>query len=500
MAARTGQDYIEAIGSKAITVELHGRQTTGGITEIPEFRNLIRSYAALYDMQHEPGLRDVMTFESPTTGDRVGTSFLMPGDADDLARRRQMMKTWAEWSNGMLGRTGDYLNVAVTAMAGAADWFAQDDPRFGDNIRAYHEYVRENDLLLTHTLIMPQANRSKTVSEQSDPFLAARIVDETDDGIVLRGARMLATIGPIADELLVMPSTVIRGGPDDAPYAYAVAVPCDAPGLRFLCRESFDLGRSHFDHPLGSRFEEIDAVVVFDDVRVPYERCFLLRNPELCNGIYNETSAAAHMTHQVVTRTTAKTEYMLGLVSLLTEAIAIEGFQHVQEKVAEVIIAVEIVKALLLASEVEAEANRFGVFTPAWAPLNACRNWYPRFSQRFPEILRQLGSSGLMALPTEADAFGPAREDVERFLQGAAIDGIDRVRLFRLAWDTCLSAFAGRQALYEYFFFGDPVRMAGALVSSYDREPFKKRVRELLHRDEPDRAAAYDPARMTTAS
>ncbi len=84
-------------------------------------------------------------------------------------------------------------------------------------------------------------------------------------------------------------------------------------------------------------------------MHVPYERCFVLGDPELCNGIYTETSAAAHMTHQVVTRTTAKTEYMLGLISLLTESIGIEGFQHVQEKVAEVIIAVEIVKALLRA-------------------------------------------------------------------------------------------------------------------------------------------------------
>jgi 4-hydroxyphenylacetate 3-monooxygenase len=152
-----------------------------------------------------------------------------------------------------------------------------------------------------------------------------------------------------------------------------------------------------------------------------------------------------------------------------------------------VIIAVEIVKALLRTAEADAEQNGFGVCTPAWAPLNACRNWYPRLSQRFPEILRQLGSSGLMALPTEDDAFGAAREDVERFLQGAAIDGVDRVRLFRLAWDTCLSAFAGRQTLYEYFFFGDPVRMAGALVASYDREPYKERVRAFLRRDAPDR-------------
>jgi 4-hydroxyphenylacetate 3-monooxygenase len=482
MAARTGQEYVDAIASKGITVEIDGERTTGRIAELPAFRNVMRSYAALYDLQHEPALRDVLTYESPTSGERVGMSFLEPKTREDILRRREMMQVWARWSNGMLGRTGDYLNSALMAMAGAADWFAQGDPSFSANVRNYYEYVRENDLLLTHTLIMPQANRAKAVSEQKDPFLAARIAEERDDGVVLRGARMLATIGPIADELLVMPSTVIRGTPEDAPYSYALAVPTDTPGLRFLCRESFDLGRSRFDHPFGSRFDEIDAIVVFDDVLVPYERCFVLQNPELCNGIYNETTAAVHMTHQVVARTTAKTEFMLGLVTLLTESIGIEGFQHVQEKVAEVIISLEIVKALLNTAETDAAANRFGVFTPSWPPLNAARNWYPKASQRFPEILRTLGASGLMALPTEADAFGPAREDVERYLQGAAIDGIDRVRLFRLAWDTCLSAFAGRQTLYEYFFFGDPVRMAGALVASYDREPYRQRVQEFLAR------------------
>ncbi len=483
MSARTGQEYVEQLAAKGITVEIHGERTTGDVTKIPQFQNVIRSYAALYEMQHDPELRDVLTYESPTTGERVGASFMQPASAEDIVRRRMAMQVWAEWSSGMLGRTGDYMNSSILAMAGAADWFAQADPRFGENIRSYYEYVRDNDLLMTHTLVMPQANRAKAVSEQADPFLAARIVEENDSGIVLRGARILSTIGPIADELVVFPSTVVRGGADDAPYMYAVAVPTDAPGLRFLCRESFDLGRSHFDHPLGSRFEETDAIVIFDDVRVPFERCFVLRNPELCNGIYTETTAAAHMTHQVVTRTTAKTEFMLGLVSLLTESIGIEGFQHVQEKVAEVIISLEIIRALLRTAEADAAPNRFGLWTPSWPPLNACRNWYPRLSQRFPEILRSLGASGLMAIPTEADAFGPGREDVERFLQGAAIDGIDRVRLFRLAWDTCLSAFAGRQTLYEYFFFGDPVRMAGALVASYDREPYKARVQELLERE-----------------
>ena len=133
---------------------------------------------------------------------------------------------------------------------------------------------------MTHTLVTPQANRSQDAAQQVGGALAARIVArEGDDGIVIRGARMLATIGPFADELLVFPSTVLKAAPRTRPYSFALAIPCDAPGLRFICRESFDDGRSHFDHPLGSRFEEPDAVVIFDDVHVPFERCFLLGAP-----------------------------------------------------------------------------------------------------------------------------------------------------------------------------------------------------------------------------
>jgi 4-hydroxyphenylacetate 3-monooxygenase len=295
---------------------------------------------------------------------------------------------------------------------------------------------------------------------------------------------MLATIGPFSDELMVFPSTVVRQVEEDAPYAFALAIPCDTPGLRFLCREPMDQGRSRFDHPLGSRFEEMDAVVVFDDVEVPYERIFILGEPELCNRIYLDTMAVNFMTHQVVTRTIAKTEFFLGLVSLMVDAVQIGQFQHVQEKVAELIIALETMQALRHAAETQAETSTWGLMTPAWGPLNAARNLYPRLSQRFPEIIRQLGASGLMALPTEADAAGPAAGDVEQYLQSATLGGVDRVRLYRLAWDAAISSFAGRQELYEYFFFGDPVRMAGALVSGYDLEPYTERVRELLLREE----------------
>ena len=482
MAARNGSEFLGRLAAARVHVEIQGETLTGGVAAHPAFRNVVRSFAELYDMQHDPAYRDILTYPSPTTGEPVATAFLTPTTPAHLTKRRDAFKLWADRSFGMLGRTGDYLNSALMALASAHDWFGQAGAQYGENIRRYYEKVREEDLLCTHTLIPPQANRAVSGSQQAGGALMAHIVREDDNGIVIRGARMLATIGPFADELLVFPSTVLRNTPEDKQYSFACAIPNDATGLRYLAREPLDYGRPRHDHPLGSRFEESDAVVIFDDVHVPYERCFVLGDPELCNGFYTHTSAVVHMTHQVVTRTTAKTEYILGLLSLLTQAIGIEQFPHVQADVAEVITTLETLRALLRAAEADAAPNEFGVLTPAWAPLNTARNLYPRLYQRFPEILRKLGASGLMATPTEADVTGPAAADIETYLQSATLGGAERVRLFRLVWDTCISAFAGRQALYEYYFFGDPVRMAGPYVASYDREPCKAAVRAFLER------------------
>ncbi|HEX9247703.1 MAG TPA: 4-hydroxyphenylacetate 3-hydroxylase N-terminal domain-containing protein, partial [bacterium] len=252
MPVRTGAQFLQGLRDRPRDLWLEGERVADP-TAHPAFRNLVRSVAALYDMQHGPAQRDEMTYGSPATGQRVGLSFLVPQTHDDLVRVRTMMKRWADYSGGFMGRTPDYLNRALVGFASAAAYCAENDPRFGENIRRYYEHVREHDLCLTHTLLNPQANRSVGPSQQADPYLAARIVEENSRGIVLRGARMLATL-PTADEIMVFPSTLLKAGPDDAPYAYALALPTETPGLRFLCRESFDYGKSRLDHPLGSRF------------------------------------------------------------------------------------------------------------------------------------------------------------------------------------------------------------------------------------------------------
>lgn len=486
MAARTGEEYLRGLREHPREVWIHGERVIGDITCHPAFKNITRSVAALYDMQHDPALRDEMTYVSPSSGERVGMSFLQPRSREDLVRRRTMMKQWADFSGGMLGRTPDYLNSGLMAMAAASEYFGRGGEQQAENIKRYYEYVRENDLCLTHTLITPQVNRAVGPSKQADPFIAARVARETDEGIVIRGARMLATLGPISDEIQVFPSTVLRGGPDDKPYSFAFAIPCDTPGLKFLCRESFDTNRSHFDHPLGSRFEEMDAVVVFDDVLVPWERVFLYGDVELCNGLFGETNAVIHMAHQVIVKDQAKAEFIFGIAALMADRIGIDQFPHVQEKLSELIIDIEAMRAFLRAAEADAAVDQWGLMTPAWGPLNAARNLFPRLYPRAIEIIQLLGASGLMALPTEADMRSPARAMIDRYLQGRNTDAYERVKLFRLAWDASLSSFGARQVLYERFFFGDPVRMASALYTSYNSAPYKERVQAFLDQVESD--------------
>jgi 4-hydroxyphenylacetate 3-monooxygenase len=471
--ARRGHDVLQRLRERPPALWYRGERVEDA-TVHPAFQGGVATLAGLYDLQWQAP--EVSLYDSPTTGRKVARSFLMPKTHEELHSVSRAMKLWADHTCGMMGRTPDYLNRAITAFAAGAPFLSEADPRFGDNAVRHYEHLRENDLCLTHTLIPPQANRAVPLSQQADPFLAAAVKEETDAGIVIRGCRMLATL-PISDELMVFPSTLLKSPEQDAPYAFGFVIPNDTPGLRFICRESVDYGRSRFDHPFGSRFEEMDAVVVFDDVFVPWEQLFLYRDIARCNQAYTRTGAVVHMSHQVIVKNIAKCEFVLGLAYLMVHTIGVESFQHIQEKLAEIWVNLETMKAMLRAAEADAALDEWGVMRPAWNPLDAARNLFPRLYPRMIEIVQQIGASGLVAMPTEHDLKGPLAEDIRKYYQAARAEAFDRIPLFRLAWDASLSAFASRQVLYERFFFGDPVRMAGALVAGHDSE-----LRELADR------------------
>src|SRR5437764_5113635 len=260
----------------------------GDIAHDPRTAGAAQTLAELYDMQHDAALAERMVFTSPSGGEPVGLSFIEPKTVDDLIRRREMIKLWMDRTCGMFGRSPDFLNVMLTGLAAAAAEFGKSDKRFADHIRNYHGHARERDLCMTHTLLNPQVDRSRPV-ERQEKDLAAKIVKETDSGIVIKGARMVSTLCAYSDELLVMPSTFLATNAEAAPYAFAFSIPVATSGLRFVCRPSVvhQHAASPMDYPLSSRLDEGDGLAVFDDVLVPWERVFIHRDPGCATGCSN---------------------------------------------------------------------------------------------------------------------------------------------------------------------------------------------------------------------
>ena len=161
MSARTGQAYVESLKKNKPTVYLGGRRIAD-VTAEPIFQEPIRAIAEQYDMQLDPAYRDVMTYVSPASGAPVSTSFLIPYSREDLVKKRKHFKLRADHNFGFMGRAPDFMNQFVTGWHLMADRFARGGARYGQNATRYYEYVREHDLFLTHMLVNPQIDRSKT--------------------------------------------------------------------------------------------------------------------------------------------------------------------------------------------------------------------------------------------------------------------------------------------------------------------------------------------------
>jgi 4-hydroxyphenylacetate 3-monooxygenase len=478
MGTRTGEELLEAMRD--------GRQLfidgdrVEDVTTDPHFGAAARSLAQLYDMQHEPALIERMTFLSPTSGERVGLSFIEPRSIDDLIRRRDTVKIWADATCGMFGRSPDYMNIFMTAYASAAKEFGKKDKSFAENIRGYHGYIREERHLYDPYFDQPAG---RPLAARRETRQGSRSEDRQGDRrrIIIRGARMVSTLCAYSDDLLVLPSTYIANSKEAEPYAFGFSVAVNAPGLRFICRPSVvhQNAASPMDYPLSARFDETDAMVVFDDVLVPWERVFIHRDPELCNGLCNRTGIMPQIMHQFSTKNLAKAEFMMGLAFAIAKSTNIDQHLHVQGMLAELIQYTEFCRACLRASEADAAPGPAGVMTPAAMPLWTMRMMFPKMV-RTCEIIQILGAGGLVAVPSYAELDGPAAADVATYFQAANADAATRIKLFRLAFDAVVSSFSGRQQLYERYYFGDPVRLAGTLYGLYDKETYTDRIVTML--------------------
>lgn len=475
MAARTGKEFLQSLKS-AREVWVGGERVTD-VASHPAFAGAAATLAEVFDLQHQAP--EVCLMPDPETGEPINVSHMIPRSKADLERRHRALQLAAEFTVGLMGRTPDYMNVTFAGFAGRADeWAINANDNGAVNLVAYQKNLARKDLALTHTIVQPTIDKSWGDAPVAGNDVALRKVEDTSHGIIVSGARILATLAPFADEIAVYPAVPLVEGADA--YALSFCVPMGTPGLKLLCRDSCSTNRSRFDHPLSSRFDEQDAFVIFDKVEVPRDRIFIDANRIAYNTVMT-TGWYPNIMQQTMIRAQTKLEFAYGLGCAMAEIIN-DKSPATSQMLGEIWTYAEFARAAVQSAETEAFEYGNGVWFPNGSPLAALRAALPAWFPRAGEILTLIGSHNLLATPAETQFDDPGMRDlVNHYLRGAnGVSARDRARIFRLAWDFTGSALAGRNELYERFYLASGARNYALAHTLAPRERGQRLVNQIL--------------------
>ncbi len=479
MAIRTGKQYIDGLRDSR-QVFVNGVRVED-VTTYPAFRRPIEAIARLYDLKHDPSLQRQLTYLSPTTGNLCDICYLLPQRKEDIVKKREAYKIFAKENYGAMGRSPEFMNAFAAGLSASKKWFGRAGKTYETNVQKYYEYVRENDLFLTHALGTPQTDRSKPSHQQKEEFLHLGIKEETSEGVIIRGAKQLSTNAPFTDELLIFPNgRQFTNG--DEKYCVAFAVPVSSPGLKLLCRETLvpNDKRNLFDHPLSSRFEEIDAMVVCEDVFVPWNRVFFYKNLELANTSREATEITSHCQHQSAVRAVVKAGLAVAIAKKITDSVKTDIYPQVGEKIGNIIAMMKATESLLFAAEQTAIKVEDSHWKPNQEYLSSYSILFPKFDTQIADLIRSIGAAGLMLTPTIDDFLGEAGEIFDHYFAGAAMDGISRVQIAKLAWDFIGDSNAQRVQHYERFHSGEPMFLAAGFGKTANVSEWLEMTEQLL--------------------
>lgn len=476
---RRGSDYINALkDGRAVFID---GARVDDVTQHPAFREAIRSVARLYDVAADPANRELMTFPSPATGEPVNRCFMIPRSREDLTARRKALWHWAEQSFGFMGRTPDHVAGFFAAFAGAPSVFAGGPRELYENVVRFHAKMRDEDLYVAYTIVPPQIDRSKPAHQQADPTLYAGVTREVEGGIIIKGAQMLGTGAALADYIHL--SCIVPLRPGDENYAISCAVKVNAPGVKVYSRRSYaQAASSVFDYPLASRFDETDALLVYDDVFVPWEHVFVYRDIAMTRAHFFETAAHALGNNQAQVRFAVKLKFLAGLARRIAAMNGSDTLPPVQGALGQIAGIAATVEGLVLAQEAHCTIDADGVARPGMQELYANMIVQGDVYNQLLQAMRDLCGGGLIQLPSSVEDFRNPEiaRDLERYVTSPEADSKTRTKLMKLAWDAIGSEFAGRHAQYEMFYAGAPFITKTHMFRHYDFAGASKLVQAAL--------------------
>jgi 4-hydroxyphenylacetate 3-monooxygenase len=451
----TGQEYLESLRDGR-EVYVYGERVKD-VTTHPAFRNAARSIARLYDALHDEKTKSVLTCPTDTgSGGFTHKFFKVAHSREDVVGQRDAIAAWARMSYGWMGRSPDY-KAALMNTLGANHAFYE---KFSDNAKAWYRRTQDHVLYMNHAIVNPPVDRARSADQVKDVFIT--IQKETDAGVYVSGAKVVAT-----NSALTHYNFLGQGGASvvpahDTDLALMFIAPMNAPGVKLICRTSYEMMANvmgtPFDYPLSSRFDENDAIFVFDNVLIPWEDVLLHRDMEKLKVFFPRSGFLQGYQLQGCTRLAVKLDFLVGVIAKALRAAGSEEFRGNQALLGEII----------------AWRNLFWGLTDAMAhnptpwvgdtvlPNAQSGASYRVFAgdayRRVREIVEKIVASSLIYLPSSTRDFrNPAIDPyLARYVRGSyGTNYKERIKVMKLLWDAVGTEFGGRHGLYETNYAGN---------------------------------------------
>lgn len=470
MVVRTGEQYLESLRDGR-EVWLDGERVED-VTCHPRLAGCARSVAEVYDLQHDPAWREVITTPLDSTSERMSVAHLIPRSTEDLQRRRKMVECLMRRCGGTMGRLPEYSATMLQGLIYARDILSQGDPEHAERAERYVEFCRDYDLCLATGFTDPPRDRTRPAEE----WERLHVVKRGPEGIVVRGAKAVATMGPYANEFQCLTSHRPDLRPDEVLY---FAVPMAAPGLRIICRQPF-AHEAREEHPLSAAFDEMDAWIILEDVFVPAERVHFLDRVDLNQALFAALTGAPLVHYHILVRQAVKAEVLVGLCAAIAEYLGLTTQPQAQNNITEVIGYLETLRAFLFAAEQQPIYSTYGHAIPNPMYTNIGRIHAMENHVQILHRVRELCGASLLMAPRFADIthpeIGPA---VRRFIAGTDTLSTERYHIMKLAWDYLGDSFGSRQLLFELHNAGTLSAAKSRVLSGFDTAPLVQLAKDL---------------------
>lgn len=474
MAMMTGEQYIESMRKMNLQVYMFGKKIENPVDD-PILRPSLNSVKATYDLAQDPEFEDLMTVTSTLTGEKINRFLHIHQSTEDLINKVKMQRMLGQQTAACFQRC-----VGMDAFNAMYSTTYEIDEKYGthyyDNFIKYAKYCQENDFTVDGAMTDPKGDRGLAPHAQEDPDMYLHVVEQREDGIVVRGAKAHQTGVINSQEMIVMPTCSM--GPDDKDYAVSFAVPTDAEGiLMIIGRQSCDTRKLEgTELDVGnSEFGGVEALVIFNDVFIPNDRIFLNGEVEYA-GMLVERFAGYHRQSYGGCKVGVG-DVLIGAAALAADYNGAARASHVKDKLIEMMHLNETLYCCGIACSAEGYPTKSGNYIIDLLLANVCKQNVTRFPYEIARLAEDIAGGIMVTAPSEADFRDPVVGPyVEKYLKAAkGVSTENRIRILRLIENLCLGTAAVGYRTESLHGAGSP-QAQRIMISRQGNLPMKKEL------------------------